>query len=259
MNIKEVGINRCLIKLNLSRAEKRDSIYYPVKYILNDFTDTESGKIALEDAVFLPEGTFVLIKDKQWGDKLGKIFHCEDGYINDRVAKKHLVVVVPVDYDENSIRDLKKSVELQHYQICKKMEGGMSIDLRPEEKYLQVVDIGVKSEEDKWRHVKIVIYTGGNCLVGEGWEYWNGELYKKKDLKSEKVKILSGWSVHVSDFDESSFNRKILDLDPAPGERTLLIFYIIIMFGLIIFKDRVVGWIGVTLLFLWIRADLRRK
>ena len=33
----------------------------------------------------------------------------------------------------------------------------------------------------------------------------------------------------------------------------------IIMFGLIIFKDRVVGWIGVTLLFLWIRADLRRK
>ena len=135
----------------------------------------------------------------------------------------------------------------------------MSIDLRPEEKYLQVVDIGVKSEEDKWRHVKIVIYTGGNCLVEEGWEYWNGELYKKKDLKSEKVKILSGWSVHVSDFDEASFNRKKLDLDPAPGEGTLLIFYIIIMFGLIIFKDRVVGWIGVTLLFLWIRADLRRK
>ena len=221
-------------------------------------TNFETGHIAFEDAMFLPEGTYVVLKENGKKDRVGRIFH----YNEDFHADSGGVAIVDVNYDMTASK--KRLLIKDEYVIAfsKKRLYGRN---RNEGKYLQVVSYE-HDENDNWEFVRIE-YGNPNVKMfyKYAWKYWNGKLFEKKDAFSKQVEIpfCNAKYAYKDSYDETKITNVEYKIPPKkgllPGELELILLYIILLAVTFIFEGRWMLWTIFTIGFFIIRKNIRSK
>ena len=207
----------------------------------------------------MPEGTYVILKEKGKEDKIGRIFHFHMNH-----PQKNGVAIVDIHYDMNSSKERLKMHDKFIIGFISKNIFGLNHN---KDKFLQIIEYE-ETENDEWEFIKIE-YGSPNVKMFYmyGWRYWNGVIYSNKDLTSNKISCLKKYHKKVNIYKETYSNDKLTNIEYkippkvkfVPYEIELIIIYIFFMCVTSIFKSGVALWIILTIIFTNIRNNLRRK
>ena len=261
MIIKNIGI-----EIDDNIIEK---VYKPLpirkKVKFNPNTNFKTGHISWEDGIFLPEGTYVAIKENGEKDKYGVIFHCFD-VMQYKRNQNYEVRIMNVDFDiltdkknyreiyKNTLYVIIKNIYISHKNITNK--------------YLQIITYE-REESDDWTFVRIE-YGRPTVKMNKmyGFRHKSGLIYKEKNLDSEVVSCLNELHDTINVFEEDHEENKVTNVETkikpenvmfAPYEKELLILYILVFLFSIIFKDFIALWVLETIVFLIVRKVVRSK
>lgn len=229
-------------------------------------TNFSIGHISYEDGVFLPHGTYILVKENGKEDVLGRIFHFKKDKFNDMSI--YGTAIVNINYDMNSSNERLK---MDDSLILGFIHKNHLLNKHNKEKYLQVVscdmtDDNIKNEQ--WKFVKVEYGNPDTKMFYMyGWRHYNGFVYEKKDITSNKLSCFE--TIHKSYFiyDEQYDCSKHTNVEYkiksfvlfVPNEIEYLIIYIFLLCITFIFKERLVFWIIFTIWFLIKRKKLRNE
>ena len=133
--IKNVGID---INLDTIIGETYKTYQARTRAKICQESNFDTGLILFEDGVFLPENTYVIIKEKGKPDKIGKIFYYDPPAFMQNHDMEYNKAVVDIHYDMNS----SKCREL--------MKENLIIDFINKSLY-----IPSKNNQDKYLHMNM--------------------------------------------------------------------------------------------------------
>lgn len=224
-------------------------------------TNFNTGLVAYEDGAFLPEGTYVVLKEKGEEDKIGRIFHY---YIGCHQENNYKTAIVDVHYDMDSSKNRLRMNDKLIIGFINKSMAGINCN---KNKFLQVVSYE-ETEDDKWEFVRVE-YGSPNVKMFYmyGWQYYDGKIYSKKDLSSDKISCLANNYKVINVYKEVYSVDKCTNVEYkippttkfVPYEIELIVVYILLMCVASIFKCGVALWIIFTIIFIIIRNNLRSE
>ena len=269
MKVKNIGID---IDSN-TIIDKTYRTWQSKQYVkICDETNFKTGHIAFEDGIFLPENTFVLIKENGKPDVLGKIFYY-DCLFQEKSDLYHNVAIVDIHYDMNSNR---ARCCLNDSLIKAFINKDIYIQNRDKPpKYLQVVEYEYDKDDD-WKLVKVEYGNPGvKMFYMYGYQYYDKEIYEKKDVKSKKLFCLNDFHIYkqVYEIDECNVGEEINEDDIKtnqpykvkpnelllPGESELILLCLLGMGITFVFKVWYLYWIVIVILFIIQKKKIREK
>ena len=257
MIIKNIGVDidrNTIIEKFYKAPQERKCVH------LCKETNFDTGFIAYEDGVFLPEGTYVILKEKGKEDKIGRIFHFYMSY--NKEANK--VAIVDVHYDMDSSKNRLCMNDKLIIGFISKSMAGINCN---KDKFLQVISYE-ETEDDKWKFVRVE-YGNPNVKMFYmyGWRYWDGRIYTEKDLSSGIITCLKEIHCSINAYEDIYTSDKQTNIEHkippsvrfVPYETELLMVYIILLCVTFIFEGKYMIWTVLTLFFIIIRRDMRNK
>lgn len=234
-------------------------------------TNFKTGHIAFEDGVFLPEGTYVLIKEQGKKDIVGRIFHY-DAIFQQTADLYHEVAIVDVDYDMNSS---KSRLEMNDMLVKDFINKNIYTSNKNKvNKYLQVISYqydNIINNNNDWQLVKVEY---GNpdikMFYMYGYKYKNNEIYAQKDTNSKKLSCFNKYHRYIN-ITEINHNINYEDIQTNvaykiksdvlfyPDEIELILITLILLGLTFIFKRWYCFWIVIIIFFFIIRKDIRNK
>ena len=262
MKFKEIGIN-------IEETELINNTYRTytgrknVKF--NSFTNFKTGRIAYEDAIFLPEGTYVLIKEPGKKDIIGKILYY-DSLFQDSLDLYHNVAIVNINYNIDT--NNKDRTKLDDSLVIDYIDKDIYFNFNKyQNKYLQIISYDY-CEEDKWKFVRVEY---GNPHVKifymYGYQYFDGHIYQKKDINSKSLECVSHINNIIGIYQEKEDLIKTTNIEfvkeinsiLVPYEFEIIMVYILLLCFSFIFKDFIILWITETIFFVYVRKRIRKK
>lgn len=230
-----------------------------------------TGLILFEDGVFLPENTYVIIKEKGKTDKIGKIFYYKPIHDFQNPYMEYEKAVVDIHYDMNSSKD---RIDMDDKLIIDFINKSLHIPSKNKDKYLQIISYEHEPEIDDWDFVKVE-YGNPNVKMFYmyGYKYWDGTVHVSKDVNSPILLCFSKYHhviniIKIQESDPDDINsisvytnkeNKIKYNGLVPYELESIIVFIIILGVTFIFKGWFIYWIIETIIFLLYRKKLRDK
>lgn len=235
----------------------------------------KTGLILFEDGVFLPENTYVIIKEKGKPDKIGKIFYYKSIHNFDNSYMEYEKAVVDIHYDMNSS---KNRLNMNDKLVIDFINKSLHIQKSNPNKYLQIISYKHEPEIDDWTFVKVE-YGNPNVKMFYmyGYQYWDGTVHVRKDASSPILSCFDKYhhTIKIIRINESNLNNtsnntrnitiytnkenKIKYNGYVPYELESIIVFVIILGVTFIFKGWFFYWIVETIIFILYRKKLRDK
>ena len=231
----------------------------------------QTGLIRFEDGVFLPENTYVIIKEKEKPDRIGKIFYYENSLNITNPDMEYNKAIVDIHYDINSSKCI---YEMEDNLIIDFVSKSLYLKKSNTDKYLQVISYEHEPEIDDWDFVRVE-YGNPNVKMFYmyGYQYWDGTVHIRKDINSPILSCFSKFHqvINVIKINEAESNEeisitintneenKIKHNGFVPYEIEGFIIYFIILGITFIFKGWYIYWIIASLIFFKYRKNMRDK
>ena len=243
-------------------------IKYKDRYnkVLRKETDLTTGHIDFDDAVFLPNGTYVMVHEDGKEPYLGKVMW-GDYISNDNSVTHSTSICSP--FCEMNFMDKKfvPNGDLYKEQFYFSIPFPYLIDrteydwLRNENHiWFQLVNVEF-DETDIWKPICLEwCLNNGRRYLKHLWKYIpNGHYYYEKDLQR---KFYEDPNVYYRESPIKEENFGIYQKEGynlVPGEGSMYLIYVLLSLPCIIFKDGFGMWIAITICMLIERKHLRSK
>ena len=274
MAYKEIGI-----EIDIEEAKKKYWNRFHNYELPSPKTDFASGKIQLDDYIWLPDDTCVKFVGGKSDGKIGRVKRFPRrtpiGHPDD---EKYLTKIIPVNFvgnDEffNNYFDCpewnKNYVDAPLYPAPGWVDK-YSCDIE----YFQIIDYQY-SEIESWDYVKLHFPIDNKIVYA--WRYHDGRWFTDMSLNSKQIVAENNINYplvtkidikHI--FLTKEEIEKILDNPPviheetekyrfAPNEIALYVFTVLLMLCEIILNGFIWAWIGTITVMLIIRKNLRKK
>lgn len=226
-------------------------------------TNFQTGFISYEDGVFLPTGTYVLIKEIGKQDILGRIFHFKKS-INEDSMLPNGTAIVNIYYDMNSSTERHK---MKDDMIICFINKNHLLNNHNKQKYLQVVCCDI-TEDNCWKFVRVEYGNPDTKMYYTyGWQYYDGSIYEKMNVESNKLNCLyhihKVFFVYEENYDVNKETNVEHKIKPrvlfVPEEIEYIIIYIVLMIACSLFYIRFVLWLLLTIWFFVVRKIMRNR